>query len=114
MNEQEIKDYIDRQVAEQVRHLVLAMLRPRLEALMAEFEQTGSEMLSEVRAMTDILAQRLDLLTLEMSSTTLNMNELTEMVYSFKQEIAAALQELNNIRELLEHRPHNGKPMLLH
>ncbi|PZR98106.1 MAG: hypothetical protein DLM69_09060 [Candidatus Chloroheliales bacterium] len=114
MNEQEIKDYIDEQLGQLLQRVVVEFLRPRLAELLAEFRSANHEMLGEVRAMTDVLAERLDLLGAETSSTSMSMTELAEMVYSFKQEIDAARQELNEIRDLLERRPGNDRPMLLH
>ncbi len=114
MNEQETRDYIDRQLAQLMQQVVVEFLRPRLAELLAEFQSANHDMLGEVRAMTDILAERLDLLAVETSSTSMSMNELAEMVYSFKQEIAAARAELDEIRSMLERRSGSDKPMLLH
>ncbi len=114
MNEQEIRDYIDRQLAQLMQQVVVEFLRPRLAELLAEFQSANHDMLGEVRAMTDILAERLDLLAVETSSTSMSMNELAELVYSFKQEIAAARAELGEIREILERRSGGDKPMMLH
>jgi hypothetical protein len=114
LNEQEIKDYIDQQLGQLLQRVVVEFLRPRLAELLTEFRTANHEVLGEVRAMTDVLAERLDLLGSETSSTSMSMSELAEMVYAFRQEIDAARQELNEIRDLLERRPGTDKPMLLH
>lgn len=115
MTNEEIRQYIDLQIAEVMQRVVEQFLRPQLEALVAEFKHTGVEMLSEVRAMTDILAERLDQLGFETSSTSMTMNELSTTVEAFRQEIAAAREEMSEIRAMLEQRQAGlPKPPLLH